>query len=315
LPVSSVSYLEQNLTDVYAGLLNKLNLVLEGEDEVIEKSDVIFASVPNGLSEAIALKCINKNKKFIDFGADFRLSNEEDYTKWYGGNFTQKDLHKISCYCIPELNRNLITDKIQIIANPGCYPTSITLGLAPLLKNHLCDKDIIIDSKSGVTGAGRGLVLSSHFCEVDENFAPYKIGSHRHIPEIEQNLSALYGEKILVTFTPHLLPINRGIVSTMYLNKKTDLTLKDIHKIYTDFYKNEQFIRVLPLSSIACLKNVRMSNYCDISLHEDTRTGRIIVVSAIDNLVKGAAGQAVQNMNIIMHIEEGLGLNLIPSII
>ncbi|MFT8348049.1 N-acetyl-gamma-glutamyl-phosphate reductase [Clostridium saccharoperbutylacetonicum] len=309
--LSSVSFEGQEISNVYKNFLNKTNLVCETVEDVIEKSDVIFTALPHGLSEDIAKKAIENNKICIDMGADFRLSNEEEYELWYGKKFTQPKIHASSIYGLPELNRAKIK-KCSLIANPGCYPTTIELGLMPLLKNSLIKLDnIICDSKSGTTGAGRGLTLNTHFPEENETFAPYKVGAHRHTPEIEETLSVMAKEKVNVTFTPHLLPINRGILSTIYCSTKDTVNLEEIHKLYVDAYKDEPFVNVLPLGEIASIKNVRLTNDCHISLHLNHRKDQIIVVSTIDNMVKGAAGQAIQNMNIILGFEETDGLNLI----
>lgn len=310
--ISSVSYAGKNISEIYPNFTGICDDILVDEDEVIKKSDVVFASLPHGLCEPIAKKCFEKGALFIDLGADFRLYDEADYKEWYDLQYNEQLLHKNAVYCIPELHRDLISDK-KIIGNPGCYPTSIALGLAPAVKAELLNLDsIIIDSKSGVTGAGRGLTQNTHYPDCNEAFAPYKIASHRHTPEIEQTLSDIAKKSVKVTFVPHLLPVNRGIVSTMYVNLKSDVSEADIYKIYDDFYKDEKFVRVLKSGEIASLKNVKYSNYCDISLHLDGRTNRLIIVSAIDNMVKGAAGQAIQNMNIACGFNEDAGLCLVP---
>ena len=263
---------------------------------------------------------VDPSALFIDLGADFRLSNEDDYKNWYKKEYKYKNLHEIAIYSIPEI---ISYDKVfsnkklkdaKIIGNPGCYPTSIALALAPALVNKIIENtDIIIDSKSGATGAGRELTLNTHYTECNEAFAPYKIAEHRHTPEIEQTLSNIYGEDIKVTFVPHLLPLNRGIVSTVYTKlKDKNISIEKIHNIYKEFYKDSKFIRILNIGNIANLKNVKYSNYCDISLHIDNRTNKLIIVSVIDNMVKGAAGQAIQNMNIALGLEEDTGLNMIP---
>lgn len=314
--VSSVSYEGKPLSEVYPAVYGLCDMTLTGEDDVIAKSDVIFTSLPSGLSEKIARKCVEQGKKLIDLGADFRLKNEADYREWYKADYAEKDLHLLSCYCIPELHRSRITENIQIIGNPGCYPTSIALGLAPVVSSGKAVlSSIVIDSKSGVTGAGRGLTLNSHYPECNEAFAPYKLASHRHTPEIEQTLSELSGEDVKVTFTPHLLPVNRGIVSTIYVGILPGTTAEEIDALYRGFYADEPFVRVMPKGSIANLKYVTYSNYCDISLHFDSRTNRLIVVSAIDNMVKGAAGQAVQNMNLLFGLPEQAGIDLVPPAI
>ncbi|MDS0528222.1 N-acetyl-gamma-glutamyl-phosphate reductase [Clostridium sp. SHJSY1] len=312
--ISSVSFEGEKISSIYKTFIDKANLKCQSIEYVLEHSEVIFTALPHGLSEDIAAKCIENGKICIDMGADFRLSNEEDYKFWYEKDFSHPEIHKESVYGLPEFNREKIKES-KLIANPGCYPTSIELGLMPLLMNSLIEtKGIICDSKSGATGAGRGLTLSSHFAELNENFAPYKVGGHRHTPEIEETLGFMANNKVTVTFTPHLLPINRGIISTIYCTPKDPVNLEKIYNLYTETYKNEPFVNVLPLDEVACTKNVRFSNYCHISLHLNHRKDQIIVVSAIDNMVKGAAGQAVQNMNIILGLDEKEGLNFIsPS--
>ena len=309
--ISSSSFKGEEIASVYKMLFHKTNLICEDPEDVIEKSDVIFTALPHGFSEKFALKALEKKKKIIDLGADFRLDSESSYKEWYGKDFLNSDIHKLSVYGLPELNRKKIKD-CSIIANPGCYPTSIALALMPLLKNSLIKtNNIIIDSKSGATGAGRGLSLKSHYAELNENFAPYKIGSHRHTPEVEQTLSSIAGESVEVTFTPHLLPINRGILSTIYCEPKDNLSLEAIHHIYREFYKDENFLQVLPLDTTAEIKNVKYSNNCQISLHENYRKDKLIIVSTIDNMIKGAAGQAIQNLNLILGLNENCGLNMI----
>lgn len=309
--VSSVSYEGKKISDVYPNLKNICDFTLENED-IIDKCDIIFTSLPHGLSEKFAEKCLAKKVKMIDLGADFRLDSAEEYTKWYGKTYENSDLHKLSVYCIPELHRANYNDQ-PIIGNPGCYPTSIALGLAPAMKNALAvDNTIIIDSKSGVTGSGRGLSDTTHYPNCNEAFSPYKVASHRHTPEIEQTLSKLADKDIKVTFVPHLLPLNRGIESTIYFNTTKSMSAEELHALYKDFYKDEKFLRVLELGSVANLRNVKYSNYCDISVHYDSHTQRAVIVSVIDNMVKGAAGQAIQNMNIMFGLKEDTGLEYIP---
>lgn len=310
--ISSVSYKGQTLSQIYPGMTDLCDDILNDEQYVIDNSDVIFASLPHGLSEEIALKCYERNKLFIDLGADFRLFDEEEYKIWYGNEYKQKNLHKNAVYSIPELNRSELKN-VKIIANPGCYPTSAALAIVPALKAGIINySNIIIDSKSGATGAGRGLSLETHFPECNEAFAPYKIATHRHTPEIEQTLSMYSNKKIIITFVPHLLPINRGILTTIYANLSKEIKIEEIIELYKDFYANEKFVRVMNLGQTANVKYVRYSNYCNISLHKDERTNRLIIVSAIDNMVKGAAGQAIQNMNIAMDIAEDAGLCYVP---
>lgn len=312
--MSSKSYTGQKISDLYPGFYQVCDMEFQDEDDVISSSDVVFASLPHGLSEKLARKCYDADKIFIDLGADFRLDQESDYEQWYKLQYQDPALHKESVYGLPELFRKDIKGK-KIIGNPGCYPTSIALGLAPVMKQQLADeKHIIIDSKSGTTGAGKSLSETTHFPRCNESFAPYKIASHRHTPEIEQTLSKLCGDDVRVSFTPHLLPVNRGIISTMYVDLKKTMKVEELHVLYEQFYANEQFVRVLPLGKTADLKYIKYSNYCDISIHLDERNNRTIIVSAIDNMVKGAAGQAIQNMNILYGLEESMGLKMIaPS--
>jgi len=310
--VSSTSFEGKDISEVYPALATGKPYVLCDMDGVIAKSAVIFAALPHGLSEELAHKCDGKGKVLIDLGADFRLTDEEKYTKWYNLEYKYPLLHQKSMYCLPEINRSKIS-QIDIIANPGCYPTSVALGLMPALKNGVCSTDgIIIDSKSGVTGSGRGLTQGTHYPDTNEAFAAYKAGLHRHTPEIEQTLSMLSGKDVKVTFVPHLLPVNRGILSTIYA--RSEKPIDEIYEIYSRAYENEKFVRLQPLGTYANIKNVRMSNYCDISLHKDEHTNTLIITSAIDNMVKGAAGQAIQNMNIRFGFEEDEGLCMLaPS--
>ncbi len=310
--ISSVSYEGQNIADIFSNFSKVGEQTLLSSDEVIEKSDVIFASLPHGYSEEFAKKANAKNKVFIDLGADFRLDSEAEYKKWYECDYNEKELHKKAVYGLPELNKEQIKNS-KIIGNPGCYPTSIALGLYPLISKGLCTAtNIMVDSKSGTTGAGRGLGQTTHHPDCNEAFSPYKVGAHRHTPEIEQTLSKMAGENVKITFVPHLLPINRGIISTIYADRNCEESIDELIEIYKDFYKDEPFVRIKKKGEVANLKWVKMSNYCDISIHEDSHTKKIIIVSAIDNMVKGAAGQAIQNMNLIFGFDEAEGLTLVP---
>lgn len=313
--VVSVSNTGQQLDDIYPNLKEILPMTLEGVDEIIPRCDVVFASVPHGVSEEIAVKCKAAGTVLIDLGADFRLHNEADYNKWYGKEYKHPELHSEAVYCIPELHRDEIKDA-PIIGNPGCYPTSISLALMPAIKAGIIETDhIIIDSKSGVTGAGRGLTQGTHYPDTNEAFAAYKAGAHRHTPEIEQTLTYLAGSPVKVTFVPHLLPVNRGIESTLYCRlteKGAAMSTEELHAVWCDAYKDEKFVRIEKLGSYANIKNVKMSNYCDISVHVDAHAKTLIISSCIDNMVKGAAGQAIQNMNIRFGLEETMGLNMIP---
>ncbi|MEG1609347.1 MAG: N-acetyl-gamma-glutamyl-phosphate reductase, partial [Clostridia bacterium] len=272
--LSSVSFEGKQINEVYPNLASICEIKLENQDEIIKKCDVVFASLPHGLTEKLAKACLQNGVKVIDLGADFRLDSEAEYEKWYGKTYQEVELHKQSVYCIPELHRQLLKGQM-IVANPGCYPTSVALGLAPIVKAGLdVDNSIVIDSKSGVTGAGRNCSDNTHFPNCNEAFSPYKVAEHRHIPEIEQTLSKLGNCKKNVTFVPHLLPLNRGIISTMYVGLNKKIALQEIYDMYVQFYKAERFVRVLKLGEVANLKNVRLSNYCDISVHLDQHTNR-----------------------------------------
>ena len=279
--------------------------------EIAVLSDIVFLALPHGVSMDIAPVFLQAGKKVIDLSADYRLRDVKTYEAWYGKHNSEKIL-KNAVYGIPELYRQEIK-KASLIANPGCYPTSIILGLAPALKNKLLDiNTIIANSASGVSGAGREPLIGSLFCEVEGGFKAYKVGKHRHTPEIEQELNALAGEKFNISFVPHLLPVKRGILSTIYATLKKDITLKQLHEIYFSFYAGEKFVRICPAGSYPDISSFCGSNYCDIGVSIDTRTKMAIIIAAIDNLIKGAAGQAVQNMNIICGFAQDAGLRNIP---
>lgn len=311
--ISSQSYEGKMISHLYPSFYGVFDMTFTNDQEVIEKADMIFASLPHGLSEKYAKQCDEQGKKFIDLGADFRLDQEKDYQQWYQHDYQYPQLHEKQVYGLSEVNREQIK-QASIIGNPGCYPTSITLGLYPLLKNHMHkDEKIIIDSKSGTTGAGKSLTEDTHFPKCNESFHPYKIASHRHTPEIEQELSKMAHQVVHVMFTPHLLPVNRGIVSTIYVSLKDDVDFDNVYDIYQKTYQDEYFVRVLPKGQVADLKFVQYSNFCDLSLHYDERYHQLIVVSTIDNMVKGAAGQAIQNMNLIYGFDEKEGLMMVPA--
>lgn len=310
--VSSVSFEGQALADVYPSLNEVTSLLCTTADEVIEKSDVVFAALPHGLSQDTAAACAAQGKKFIDLGADFRLDDMDTYAHWYGCEPQYPELHQQAVYGLCELFREDIR-KTTVIGNPGCYPTSVALGLAPALREGLVSPaGIVVDSKSGTTGAGRKPTQTTHFPDCNEGFSAYKVASHRHTPEIEQTLSKLAGSPATITFVPHLLPVNRGILSTIYARLKEGVTLDQVRGAYERAYENEPFVRVLAPGKEVNIKNVRCSNYCDIQLYADPHTGLLIVTSVIDNMVKGAAGQAIQNMNLLVGLPETTGLDMIP---
>ncbi|MGI6751476.1 MAG: N-acetyl-gamma-glutamyl-phosphate reductase [Anaerovoracaceae bacterium] len=308
--ISSVSFGGQEISDIYPGLRSKFQKdLLKEPKEVIECCQVVFAALPHGLSEDIAAECALKGVIFIDLGADFRLDSQDEYISWYGKPFDYPELHEDSVYGLCEVFRDEIKGS-RLIANPGCYPTSVAIALYPALKHgYIEPKGIVIDSKSGVTGAGRGLSQTTHFPQCNEAFSAYKAGAHRHLPEIEQVLGRFSRGRIAVTFVPHLLPVNRGILSTIYCDKTVDIEI--IRKGYEETYGNEPFVMVLKEGEYSNIANVRFSNCCHISLHVDNHTGKLIICSAIDNMVKGASGQAIQNMNIALGYPETMGLPFI----
>ncbi|MEW5952209.1 MAG: N-acetyl-gamma-glutamyl-phosphate reductase [Bacillota bacterium] len=273
------------------------------------QADVIFTALPHGHAVPVAAAAAVHGKKLIDLGADFRFRSPATYEAWYKVAHPRHDLLAEAVYGLPELHREEIRGA-ALVANPGCYPTSAILGLAPLIKKGLLDTGaIIIDSKSGVSGAGRGLSLGTHYCEVNENIRAYNVAMHRHTPEIEQELGRLSGGNLTVSFTPHLTPMTRGILSTMYAGLNQPLTGREVLEVYKEFYAGEHFIEVLPEGRLPSTKNVWGTNRCAMAPVVDPRTGRVVVVSAIDNLIKGAAGQAVQNMNLLFGLPENTALD------
>lgn len=310
--VGSVSFEGQALWEVYPSLREICSLRCETADEVIARSDIVFAALPHGLSQETAAVCVKAGKRFIDLGADFRLDDPAQYTKWYQCEVLYPELHRAAPYGLPELFRADIAGA-QIVGNPGCYPTSIALGLAPALREGLVQAEgVVCDSKSGVTGAGRKPTQGTHFPECNEAFSAYKVAAHRHTPEIEQTLSKLAGTPATVTFVPHLLPVNRGILSTIYARLQPGVTLERVRAAYEKAYRDERFVRVLPEGQGVDIRSVTFSNYCDIQLYADAHTGLLIVTSVIDNMVKGAAGQAIQNMNLLYGLPEESGIDMIP---
>jgi len=299
------------ISDVFPHLKGFLDLELKPlKPKSIPKDiDIVFAALPHGTSAKVIKELYERDIKIIDLGADFRLSNK-NYKKWYGEH-PCPELIKKAVYGITELNRHKVK-KAKLVANPGCYPTSSILGLAPLLINKIADHaSIIIDSKSGVSGAGRSPSLDYHYSEVNEGMKAYKVGEHRHMPEIEEALSNYSGLKVKVSFTPHLIPMDRGILSTIYVNLNKSLTTKKLIDIYNEHYKDERFVRISPENVYPSTNQVRGSNYCDIGVKVNSNNTAVIV-SVIDNLVKGASGQAIQNMNVMMGYEETTGLEMSP---
>ncbi len=309
--LTSRTYSGKPYWEVYPHLLRHTDLHCEelDLDRLVERADVIFAALPHGHSMGVAQQAIAGGKKVIDLGADFRLKDLSVYESWYEVDHTAAELIKEAVYGLPEVNRQKIKTA-NLIANPGCYPTASILGLAPLLAGGLIDpQDIVIDAKSGVSGAGRTLSMVTHFSETNENFRAYGVAVHRHTPEIEEQLSYIVGGPSSVLFTPHLVPMVRGILATIYTRPPQQLSAKEALAIFQEYYQDEPFVRVLPEGMLPQTKAVSGTNYCDISIVADPRTGRTVVITAIDNLVKGASGQAVQNMNLLYGFEETTGLN------
>jgi len=312
--VTSQTYSGQSFESIFPSAAGFTGLILEPQDvgELAERCDVIFTAVPHGVSMEVIETVINKGKKAVDLGADYRFDDVGVYEKWYKLEHKTPDLIRSSVYGLPEIHRELIREA-NLVGNPGCYPTSIILGLAPLLRQRLIDPGTIIaDSKSGVSGGGRGLSLAFHYPECNDNFKAYNIGVHRHTPEIEQELGKLASQAITISFTPHLVPMIRGILSTVYASLTEAYSVEELLDIYREFYKDEYFVRIHPAGQYPQTKWVYGSNFCDIGLAVDPRTNRIIVVSTIDNLVKGASGQAVQNMNLMFGLPEKTGLDFAP---
>ncbi len=301
----------QKLGDAIPHLSDASDLVLSSFDaaDATEKADFFFVCLPHGESMETVGRLRQAGSKVVDLSADFRLNDPAAYEQWYGAH-TRKDLLSEAVYGMPELYREQIL-AANLVANPGCYPTSVILGLAPLLAQGIIDSDtIVIDSKSGVSGAGREPRSELHFPETFGNFSAYNIaGRHRHIGEMEQELSSLAGATVRITFTPHLLPVNRGILSTIYVRPIVNSDDYKLLALYAEYYRGEPFIRVSgPEGVLPSLKGVRGTNLCHIGLRLDKRTGLIVIISCIDNLVKGASGQAVQNMNLMVGFSETTGI-------
>ena len=311
--VTSRRFAGKPVSEVFPSLKGLTHLKYQNVNpaEICNICDIVFLALPHGISMEIAPEFVRAGKIVIDLSADYRLRDIKTYETWYQKHSSAQFI-KDAVYGIPELYRQKIK-KAKLIANPGCYPTSIILGLAPALKKKILDvSTIIADSASGVSGAGREPLTGSLFCEVDGGFKAYKVGKHRHLPEIEQELNALAGKKFAISFTPHLLPVKRGILSTIYAKLKKDVSLEELHSLYCNFYAKEKFVRICPSGQYPNISSVCGSNYCDIGLAIDFRTKRVILMAAIDNLIKGAAGQAVQNMNIVCGFEEDAGLRTAP---
>jgi len=309
--VVSKSFTGQALSDIYPSLSNIFDDTLMDTDldKLCDMADIFVTALPHDASQEIIPGLIKRGGRVIDHSAAFRFRNKNVYETWYKTTHGMEDIIDKAVYGLPEIYREKIAGSV-LVANPGCYPTCTVLGIAPLIRNRLVHPDsIIVDAASGVSGAGRKSDLSYSFCEIDENFKAYGVAGHRHTPEIEQELSALAGEDVVISFTPHLVPMKRGMLCTSYLNlKDKNWTSESLYEVYREYYKNEFFVRVLKPGTLPETKNVSGSNFIDISVNYDKRTNRAIVLSALDNLGKGAAGQAVQCMNLMLGLDEKTGL-------
>ena len=310
----SRSYVDKQYADVYRNMFQIVDAACmdDNMDELARQVDVIFTATPQGLCASLVNEDILSKTKIIDLSADFRIKDVSVYEKWYGIEHKSPEFINEAVYGLCEINRDKVKGA-RLVANPGCYTTCSILTAYPLAKEGIIDMStLIVDAKSGTSGAGRGAKLPNLFCEVNENMKPYGVATHRHTPEIEEQLGYASGEKTVINFTPHLVPMNRGILATEYASLKKDVTYEEVKAIYDKYYSDEKFVRVLKENELPETKWVEGSNYVDINFKIDPRTNRIIMMGAIDNLVKGAAGQAVQNMNLMFGMDEAEGLNLVP---
>lgn len=308
--LGSQSFAGKPISDIYQNFRHILDKECSSVDlDKVSKCDIAFTALPHGASKEVIPALIERGLKVIDLSGDYRYDDAAVYEEWYGEKHSSPELLAESVYGLPELHREKIK-KARLIGNPGCYTTCSILGAAPLLANKIAEtKNIIIDAKSGVTGAGRTTSLPYTFCECTENSKAYKVATHRHTSEIEQELSNIAGEPIMLSFTPHLIPQKRGILATIYVNLNRPSSTEELTEMYKDFYKNEFFVRVKDAGELPETKHVAGSNFADIGIVYDKRLQRAVVVSTIDNIVKGAAGQAVQNMNLLFGLDEKTGLS------
>lgn len=311
----SRSYIDQNYSDIYRNVFQIVDAKCmdDNMEELAGQVDVIFTATPQGLCASLVNEKILSQTKIIDLSADFRIKNVSVYEEWYKIEHKSPQYIDEAVYGLCEINRDKITQNTRIVANPGCYTTCSILTIYPLVKEGLIDTDsIIVDAKSGTSGAGRGAKTANLFCEVNENIKAYGVGTHRHTPEIEEQLGYAAGKDIKIIFTPHLVPMNRGILVTAYANLARPLTYEEVKAAYDKYYANEYFVRVLDKDVCPETRWVEGSNYVDVGFKLEPRTNRIIMMGAIDNLVKGAAGQAVQNMNLLFGLPENEGLKQVP---
>ena len=310
----SRSYVDKKYADVYQNFFQIVDdkCMDDNMEALADEVDVIFTATPQGLCASLVNEDILNKVKIVDLSADFRIKKVETYEQWYGIEHKAPQFIEEAVYGLCEINREAIKSA-RLIANPGCYPTCSTLSIYPLAKEGLIDMNtVIIDAKSGTSGAGRGAKVDNLYCEVNENIKAYGVAVHRHTPEIEEQLSYASGEEVYLNFTPHLVPMNRGILITAYATLKKDVTYEEVKAIYDKYYADVKFVRVLEKDVCPQTTWVEGSNYVDVSFKIDPRTKRIIMMGAMDNLVKGAAGQAVQNMNLMFGLKESEGLELVP---
>ncbi|RGF12089.1 N-acetyl-gamma-glutamyl-phosphate reductase [Blautia sp. AM22-22LB] len=310
----SRSYIDKKYASIYQNFFQLVdaNCMDDNMEVLADQVDVIFTATPQGLCASLVNEEILSKVKIIDLSADFRIKDVKVYEEWYKLEHKSPQFIEEAVYGLCELNREDVK-KARLVANPGCYTTCSILTCYPLVKEGIIDPNtIIVDAKSGTSGAGRGAKVDNLFCEVNENMKAYGVATHRHTPEIEEQLGYACGEKITINFTPHLVPMNRGILATAYASLKKDVTYEEIKAIYDKYYADEKFVRVLKKDVCPQTKWVEGSNYVDVNFKIDPRTNRIIMMGAIDNLVKGAAGQAVQNMNLMFGLKESEGLELVP---
>ncbi len=303
----------EEISRSFPSLRKRIGLICDSADPqlIASRAEIVFTALPHQTAMEVIPDLLAAGRRVIDLSADYRLRDLATYERWYQAH-TSPQLLAEAVYGLPEIYREQVRGA-RLVANPGCYPTSVALALAPLLKEGLIDPaTLIIDSKSGTSGAGRGAKVGFLFCEVNEGFAAYGVANHRHTPEIEQTLSDLAGAPVTVNFTPHLLPVNRGILSTIYASQTAPRSTDELLEIFNAYYRDEPFVRVCPQGNLPNVAFVRGSNFCDLGVVADGRTGRAIVISALDNLVKGAAGQAVQNLNLLLGLPEETGLRALP---
>ena len=310
----SKSYIDQKYADVYRNMFQIVDAKCMDDniEALADQVDVIFTATPQGFLASVINENILGKTKIVDLSADFRIKDVKVYEKWYGIEHKSPQFIEETVYGLCEVNRDKVKGA-RLIANPGCYTTCSILTAYPLAKEGIIDmRTLIVDAKSGTSGAGRGAKVPNLFCEVNENMKAYGVASHRHTPEIEEQLGYASGENVTISFTPHLVPMNRGILATEYATLKKDVTGEEVKAIYDKYYADEKFVRVLGEGVCPETKWVEGSNYVDIGFKLDPRTNRIVMMGAIDNLVKGAAGQAVQNMNLLFGLPESEGLELVP---